>query len=70
LAGAADRDQSADCVSSPAPFGFAIIFLRGAAPKGVKTTDIYWGVIPFILIQLSVLALAWAYPGIVAPFRS
>jgi tripartite ATP-independent transporter DctM subunit len=52
------------------PFGFAIIFLRGVAPKGVKTTDIYWGVIPFILIQLSVLALVWAYPGIVALFRS
>jgi len=52
------------------PFGFAIIFLCGVAPKGVKTTDIYWGVIPFILIQLSVLALVWAYPGIVALFRS
>jgi TRAP-type mannitol/chloroaromatic compound transport system permease large subunit len=52
------------------PFGFAIIFLRGVAPKGVTTTDIYWGVIPSILIQLSVLALVWAYPGIVALFRS
>jgi len=52
------------------PFGFAIIFLRGVAPKEVKTTDIYWGVIPFILIQLSVLALVWAYPGIVGLFRA
>jgi tripartite ATP-independent transporter DctM subunit len=52
------------------PFGFAIIFLRGVAPKEVKTTDIYWGVIPFIAIQLSVLALVWAYPGIVTVFRT
>jgi tripartite ATP-independent transporter DctM subunit len=52
------------------PFGFAIIFLRGVAPREVKTTDIYWGVIPFIAIQLSVLALVWAYPGITAAFRS
>jgi TRAP-type mannitol/chloroaromatic compound transport system permease large subunit len=40
------------------------------APKEVKTTDIYWGVIPFIAIQLSVLALVWAYPGIVTVFRT
>ena len=51
------------------PFGFAIIFLRGVAPTEVRTTDIYWGVIPFIAIQLSVLALVWAYPGITAVFR-
>ncbi|HLJ18797.1 MAG TPA: TRAP transporter large permease subunit [Stellaceae bacterium] len=52
------------------PFGFAIIFLRGVAPREVKTTDIYWGVLPFIAIQLTVLALVWAYPGITAVFRS
>ena len=51
------------------PFGFAIIFLRGVAPKEVRTADIYWGVIPFIAIQLSVLALVWAYPGFTGVFR-
>jgi len=47
------------------PFGFAIIFLRGVAPKEIRTSAIYFGVIPFILIQLVVLALVWTYPGLV-----
>lgn len=37
------------------PFGFALFYLRGVAPKEVATQDIYRGVIPFILIQLSML---------------
>ena len=42
------------------PFGFALFYLRGVAPKEVLTTDIYRGVIPFIAIQLFVLLLiAW-----------
>ena len=41
------------------PFGFALFYLRGVAPKTVKTSDIYKGVIPFIFIQiLLLLALA------------
>ncbi|HKX08784.1 MAG TPA: TRAP transporter large permease subunit [Stellaceae bacterium] len=51
------------------PFGFAIIFLRGVAPKEVRTADIYWGVIPFIAIQVAVLALVWAYPGMIVAFK-
>lgn len=46
------------------PFGFALFYLRGIAPPELKTTDIYRGVIPFILIQLSVLALVYIFPGI------
>lgn len=42
------------------PFGFALFYLRGVAPKSVKTTDIYKGIVPFILIQLLML-LALAY---------
>jgi tripartite ATP-independent transporter DctM subunit len=42
------------------PFGFALFYLRGVAPEEVSTTDIYRGVIPFIIIQLLVLLLiAW-----------
>ena len=42
------------------PFGFALFYLRGVAPAHVSTGQIYKGVIPFILIQLVVLALiAW-----------
>jgi tripartite ATP-independent transporter DctM subunit len=47
------------------PFGFALFYLRGVAPPEVKTTDIYRGVIPFILLQLLVLVLIITFPGIV-----
>ena len=29
------------------PFGFALFYLRGVAPKEIKTSDIYFGVIPY-----------------------
>jgi TRAP-type mannitol/chloroaromatic compound transport system permease large subunit len=45
------------------PFGWALFFLKGVAPPGVTTGDIYRGVIPFILIQLLGLLLVWLYPG-------
>jgi TRAP-type mannitol/chloroaromatic compound transport system permease large subunit len=46
------------------PFGFALFYLRGVAPKTVKTTDIYRGIIPFVAIQLVALALLGAFPAI------
>jgi tripartite ATP-independent transporter DctM subunit len=48
------------------PFGFALFYLRGVAPPEVKTTDIYRGAIPFILLQLLVLFLIILFPGIVS----
>jgi len=47
------------------PFGFALFYLRSVAPEGVTTTNIYKGVIPFILLQLLVLILIIVFPGIV-----
>ncbi len=47
------------------PFGFALFYLRGVAPKTVKTTDIYKGVIPFIIIQLFTLLLLSIWPELV-----
>lgn len=44
------------------PFGFSLFYLRGVAPSSVKTTDIYKGVIPFIIIQVTVLASIVFYP--------
>jgi len=44
------------------PFGFSLFYLKGVAPKGITTTDIYRGVIPFILIQVFVLALLVFFP--------
>ncbi len=46
------------------PFGFALFYLRGVAPKSVKTSDIYRGVIPFIFIQLFILGLIALFPKI------
>ncbi|HBQ40062.1 MAG TPA: C4-dicarboxylate ABC transporter [Halieaceae bacterium] len=44
------------------PFGFALFYLRGVAPAALHTSAIYRGVIPFILIQLLVLAALWIWP--------
>lgn len=46
------------------PFGFSLFYLKGVAPAGLKTTDIYRGAIPFIAIQLLVLTLLVVYPEI------
>ncbi|MBA6396936.1 TRAP transporter large permease subunit [Colwellia sp. BRX10-4] len=44
------------------PFGFSLFYLKGVAPKSVRTTTIYKGVIPFILIQITVLLLVLVFP--------
>jgi tripartite ATP-independent transporter DctM subunit len=47
------------------PFGFALFYLRGVAPPEVKTSHIYRGVAPFILIQLFLLACLAIWPSLV-----
>ncbi|MEE9304142.1 MAG: TRAP transporter large permease subunit [Thiotrichaceae bacterium] len=47
------------------PFGFALFYLRGVAPKTVTTRQIYRGVIPFIFIQLIALAILAIWPELV-----
>jgi tripartite ATP-independent transporter DctM subunit len=47
------------------PFGFALFYLRGVADDSVATSAIYRGVIPFVLIQLGLLAMLWLIPDIV-----
>jgi tripartite ATP-independent transporter DctM subunit len=47
------------------PFGFALFYLRSVAPKSVTTMDIYWGAIPFVAIQVMMVAAIIAFPGIV-----
>ncbi len=46
------------------PFGFALFYLRGVAPPEVKTSDIYRGVLPFIVVQLLMLAALVAWPAL------
>jgi hypothetical protein len=50
------------------PFGFALFYLRGVAPKEVKSSDIYWGAIPWVFLQLILVALVVAFPKQVTMF--
>ena len=47
------------------PFGFALFYLRGVAPKSVQTIQMYRGVVPFILLQLAGLVIVGLYPPLV-----
>ena len=46
------------------PFGFALFYLKGIAPKEVKIASIYKGIIPFVVLQLSALILVIIFPQI------
>ena len=61
------------------PFGFALFYLRSVAPANsytdrvtgqniepVRTTQIYWGAVPFVLIQIIMVGLIIAFPGLVS----
>lgn len=47
------------------PFGFALFYLRGVAPDSVRTSDIYRGVMPFIVLQLLLLIALALWPDLV-----
>ncbi len=47
------------------PFGFALFYLRGVAPKEVSTGQIYKGIIPFVGLQVFVMGLLVVFPGTV-----
>jgi TRAP-type mannitol/chloroaromatic compound transport system permease large subunit len=44
------------------PFGFALFYLRGVAPKEVKSSDIYWGAMPWIGLQMVMVLIVIAFP--------
>ena len=44
------------------PFGFSLFYLKGVAPPIVRTTDIYYGVLPFIVLQMIVLGILVLFP--------
>ncbi|MGA0583514.1 MAG: TRAP transporter large permease [Castellaniella sp.] len=65
------------------PFGFALFYLRSVAPKEdyrdrvtgelipkVTTAQIYWGSIPFIIIQILMVAAVLVFPGMVTHYKS
>ena len=47
------------------PFGFALFYLRSVAPKEIKTSDIYWGAVPFVLIQVVMIVLVLTFPQLI-----
>lgn len=64
------------------PFGFSLFFLRSVAPKSpyidkvtgqmmqpVKTSQIYWGAVPFVFIQIAMIAVVMAFPGMVMHYK-
>ncbi len=44
------------------PFGFSLFYLKGVAPEGITTNHIYRGIIPYVAIQLTGLALVIFFP--------
>jgi hypothetical protein len=65
------------------PFGFALFYLRSVAPakdyadrvsrrmiKGVTTGQIYWGAVPFVLIQVVMVGLVIAFPQMVLVYKA
>jgi TRAP-type mannitol/chloroaromatic compound transport system permease large subunit len=48
------------------PFGFALFYLRSVAPEEVKTSDIYRGAVPFVLIQIFMVVLIIAFPRLIS----
>ena len=50
------------------PFGFALFYLRSVAPKEVKSSDIYWGSVPWVFLQLIMVVIVIAFPQSVTYF--
>jgi TRAP-type mannitol/chloroaromatic compound transport system permease large subunit len=44
------------------PVGFALFYLKGVCPPSVRLSDIYRGVVPFIILQMIVLAILVVFP--------
>jgi tripartite ATP-independent transporter DctM subunit len=52
------------------PFGFALFYLRGIAPPSVKSADIYWGAIPWVVLQVILVVILIFWPGSVTYWLS
>ena len=50
------------------PFGFALFYLRGVAPKSLKSSDIYYGALPWVGLQLILVAIVIFIPESVTYF--
>jgi tripartite ATP-independent transporter DctM subunit len=50
------------------PFGFALFYLRGIAPRSIKTSEIYWGAIPWIVTMVILVGIVIVFPQTVTYF--
>jgi tripartite ATP-independent transporter DctM subunit len=50
------------------PFGFALFYLRSIAPPSIKSSDIYWGALPWVVLQLILVGLLILFPEMVTAF--
>jgi TRAP-type mannitol/chloroaromatic compound transport system permease large subunit len=50
------------------PFGFALFYLRGIAPREVKSSDIYWGALPWVILQIIMAGIVVFWPALVTGF--
>jgi tripartite ATP-independent transporter DctM subunit len=50
------------------PFGFALFYLRGVAPASVKSSQIYWGAVPWVGLQLMMVGIVIFFPRVVTTF--
>jgi tripartite ATP-independent transporter DctM subunit len=50
------------------PFGFALFYLRGIAPPSVRSGDIYWGALPWVVLQVMLVGILIAFPELVTFF--
>ncbi|NHX27540.1 TRAP transporter large permease subunit, partial [Escherichia coli] len=46
------------------PVGFALFYLKGVCPPEIRLTDIYKGIIPFVLLQLTGLLIVYMWPAL------
>jgi TRAP-type mannitol/chloroaromatic compound transport system permease large subunit len=47
------------------PFGFSLFYLKGVAPPSITTSQLYRGIVPFVIIQLVVLGIYMAFPALI-----
>ena len=47
------------------PVGFALFYMKGVAPQGISITNIYKGIIPFVILQVIAVAIVFNFPEIV-----
>jgi TRAP-type mannitol/chloroaromatic compound transport system permease large subunit len=45
------------------PFGFALFYLRRIAPPSIKSSELYWGAVPWVVLQLVLVAVVILWPS-------